>query len=350
MRILLLYAFEATGHEKIAYRLAEKLSALGHGAEVFNISSISGRQARSLINAYVRTVNRLPGLWDRIYKWGRGAKGLQNLAELLAILTGRRFLDIFGEKKFDLVVATQILAGLFVLAVRERLGLQAKIAAYPCDFLPHSAWADNRFDVMFVFHKDCMNWLRQAGYRGEILNVGFPHPPNITAYERNDYILVMGGSRGVGRVERVVDALLEGGCENVLLACGKNKSLAEKAQDTWGDRIKVLGWVEDSWELIGRAGVLVTKPGGVTCAEAVVCQTPIVLFGGLGGQESANRQFLVEKGLAVEGKDAVDAAHLALRLLEDAQLYGEVRGRLGLFRDENMREAFISISRWVGDV
>ena len=49
--------------------------------------------------------------------------------------------------------------------------------------------------------------------------------------------------------------------------------------------------------------LLLTKPGGLTITEALICQSPLGLFSPIPGQEEKNAQFLLKHNLAVNLSD-----------------------------------------------
>jgi processive 1,2-diacylglycerol beta-glucosyltransferase len=63
--------------------------------------------------------------------------------------------------------------------------------------------------------------------------------------------------------------------------------------------------------------VLVTKPGGLTTAEAALCGLPIVLFDAIPGPEQTNAARLTETGAGVLTSGARETAVTVLTLLRD---------------------------------
>ena len=66
-----------------------------------------------------------------------------------------------------------------------------------------------------------------------------------------------------------------------------------------GYPVRVLRFVDNVYDYMHAADVLVTKPGGLSTAEALVAQVPLVLCKPLPGQEERNARVLVEAGAAV---------------------------------------------------
>ena len=54
-----------------------------------------------------------------------------------------------------------------------------------------------------------------------------------------------------------------------------------------GTGTRVLGYADDVRSLMAAADLLVTKAGGMTLAEAIAAELPMLLYGSLPGQERA---------------------------------------------------------------
>jgi processive 1,2-diacylglycerol beta-glucosyltransferase len=89
---------------------------------------------------------------------------------------------------------------------------------------------------------------------------------------------------------------------------------------TQGARLRVLGWTDDIAALMQSASVLLTKPGGVTLAEAAVCALPVVMFDQIPGPERLNAKRFADAGAGVEARGPREAAAAAEFLLRDERV------------------------------
>ncbi|HYY43314.1 MAG TPA: glycosyltransferase, partial [Pyrinomonadaceae bacterium] len=95
--------------------------------------------------------------------------------------------------------------------------------------------------------------------------------------------------------------------------------------------LRVLGWAEDVPALMQAASALITKPGGLTTAEAALCALPTVFFDPIPGPERRNAACLAEAGAAVMAdtpEAAADAARSLLRDKEALRLMSERAGQI----------------------
>ena len=78
----------------------------------------------------------------------------------------------------------------------------------------------------------------------------------------------------------------------LLIVCGHNKKLYERLKPKAKDNTYVLGLVDNMDELMSVANVMVTKPGGLSIAEALVKKLPMIFFSAIPGQETNNIKVL----------------------------------------------------------
>ncbi len=128
---------------------------------------------------------------------------------------------------------------------------------------------------------------------------------------RDRYIvLLMGGGLGIAPVERMLDALKSVRVPlAAVVVAGSNARIERRLADTAENvhfPVRAVRFVDNVYDYMHAADILVTKPGGLTTAEALVAQIPIVLCKPLPGQEERNARVLVEAGAAVRTRRVVD--------------------------------------------
>ena len=72
-------------------------------------------------------------------------------------------------------------------------------------------------------------------------------------------------------------------------------------------------------DLMGAATLLLSKPGGLTTAEALACGLPMVILDPVGGQEERNADMLLENGAAIKCTEVTVLAHKLGNLLADRE-------------------------------
>ena len=76
------------------------------------------------------------------------------------------------------------------------------------------------------------------------------------------------------------------------------------------------------------ADILVTKPGGVTTAEALSKGLPMLIINPLPGQEQNNTDFLIRQGVVHKADDVLDAVGKLNFLLSHKEILEQTREKV----------------------
>jgi len=76
----------------------------------------------------------------------------------------------------------------------------------------------------------------------------------------------------------------------------------------------------------------VTKAGGLTVAEALAAELPMICFGSLPGQESRNERFAAMAGAALVASSGAQLEGVIGAVLRDPVLLRNMRERVRLYR------------------
>ncbi len=91
--------------------------------------------------------------------------------------------------------------------------------------------------------------------------------------------------------------------------------------------IRVFGFVDTMPEIMAVSDLLVSKPGGLTMAEALAMGLPMIMCGTIPGQEQFNAEELVRQGAGVMAKDVDEAVALVIQVSDDARRLETMRER-----------------------
>ena len=149
--------------------------------------------------------------------------------------------------------------------------------------------------------------------------------------------LVVGGALGLSPATAVVRQLLNLDRDfQAVIVCGRNEEMhddiVQLVKSRPGD-FRVLGYTAEISELMAASTMILTKPGGMTTAEALARGLPMMILDPIGGQEERNSDVLLEAGAAVKCTEVTLVAHKLRRLLDDPA------------RLERMREAARQLGR-----
>jgi processive 1,2-diacylglycerol beta-glucosyltransferase len=134
-------------------------------------------------------------------------------------------------------------------------------------------------------------------------------------------VLVMGGGGGVGPMGDLAERLASlPAAPQILVLCGTNARLRREVEGmapAFAGRLRALPFTPDVDLLLEASDMVVSKAGGLTCAEALVKHTPLVIFKPTPGHEVANAQFLEAGGAAVHADSLETVAATVSRWLSD---------------------------------
>ncbi|MCM8779391.1 MAG: glycosyltransferase [Candidatus Omnitrophica bacterium] len=139
--------------------------------------------------------------------------------------------------------------------------------------------------------------------------------------ETQPTVLIIGGGFGIGPIEKLVSSFKNFKKPlQLLVVVGKNEELKqriEKMEKDLGIEIEVFGYIENIDELMGASDLVITKPGGLTIAEALAKNLPFILIEPVGGQEEKNLEFAIEKGVAIYAKQIEEIPKIIGELFEN---------------------------------
>jgi processive 1,2-diacylglycerol beta-glucosyltransferase len=123
-------------------------------------------------------------------------------------------------------------------------------------------------------------------------------------------ILAIGGGYGVGPIEVIAKtAMTLPEKVQLIVICGHNVNLKERIERLSSSskiKMKVLGFVDNVYYFMEAADVLISKSGGITVAESLVKDLPMIVISPIIGQETNNCEFLTSRGAAVKVNEIAD--------------------------------------------
>jgi processive 1,2-diacylglycerol beta-glucosyltransferase len=151
---------------------------------------------------------------------------------------------------------------------------------------------------------------------------------------------------GLGRLADVARALRAVGRPvQGLLVAGRDERLRVTLDAlTAGTRLRAVGYLSDVRRAMAAADLLITKAGGMTLAEAMAAETPLLLYGSLPGQERRNERFASRAGVALVARSRRDVARLVERALDDPGLLDALRERMRVYRRPDAARTIVELA------
>ncbi|HEX3558168.1 MAG TPA: glycosyltransferase [Pyrinomonadaceae bacterium] len=330
-----------SGHVRAAEAIAQELVRQAPGADVRVVDALA--DSRVLFRAgyvwpYWAMVRHAPALWARFFA-ARVARMDEQTAPAWALRRGcPRVFETIAELKPDVIVATEV-AACELAALARRAGLtRARIVCVITDHEAEPVWVKPEVDAYAVADEGVRAQLCSWGAPADKIDVcGIPtdlsfkkqHERKATR-ERHGIaadapvVLLMGGGMGPTRMDEVAARLCESGVPVQVFAVAGRDARARRRlarlRAVPPVSLRVLGWVEEVAALMQAADVLLTKPGGLTLAEATLCALPVVMFDAIPGPEQRNAARLAAAGAGVLTNGARETAAATLSLLRDEHM------------------------------
>jgi len=327
-RILFLYLTKHSGHYAAAVAVEEAVRRFAPGVETRLLDSFKHANpvlSKVTLKAYLAILKAAPEIWEYMYDNPEFQARTKKIRDLLHRGNSKKLESVLREFQPDVVVCTQAFSCGVLASWKEKNGRdRPRLVGVLTDFVAHRYWAHDKVDLYIVPNDATKATLMSHGVEGSRIKVtGIPirrrYAQTVSgqgAIERLGLrrdlpkILVMGGSLGLGPMKSVIrklDKLPQP--FDIIVVTGSNEQLKAQLQRR-GRKLRhpttILGFVENVHELMEIAEIIVTKPGGITTAEALVKQLPMIIINPIPGQEAKNTEFLLSHGVAVQAEDAND--------------------------------------------
>jgi processive 1,2-diacylglycerol beta-glucosyltransferase len=296
---------------------------------------------------YWWVLRHAPGLWRRLFE-RRQRRRHRSTAPHWVFRRGcaevLRQLKVFAPQ---LVIATEIGAAEIAALGRREGWFNAPVLAVQTDFHTEPPWVQREIDIYCVASEEAKTQLITWGVSpNRVLLSGIPIDPAFAlAFDKSELhrafgldsrrpvVLVMGGGWGPMPLDEIVRSLeLCGLPLQVLAVSGHDQSMRARLESMRGRialDLHIFGWTETIPELMAAADVLITKPGGMTAAEALAIGLPMILTHPIPGPEERHVRYLEQRGVAILSRSLEEIPQLTGRLLTAPERLREMarRGR-----------------------
>ncbi len=347
-RVAILTLRVGAGHVRAGEAIQRSFDDGGDNVEVRMLDAIEHSRPwflRLYVQSYWWMLRNAPGLWRRLFE-RRQRKRHRSTAPDWVFRHGcapvLRLLKAFAP---HLVIATEIGAAEIAALGRREGWFAAPVLAVQTDLQTEPPWVQREIDVFCVGSEEAKSQLIAWGILpNRIVVCGIPIDPAFSLpFERAEIlkalgldarrpvVLVMGGGMGPMPLEEVIQSLeLCGLPLQVLGVAGHDHAMRVHLDALRGKialDLHVFGWTDNVPELMAAANLLITKPGGVTTAEAMAAGLPMVVTHPIPGPEERHIDILVRSGVAVYAHNAEEVPQTVFNLLSHPNQLAEMSRR-----------------------
>jgi len=318
-KILIVYATAGIGHKKAAIAVKKALDEMApKDTEVTMIDALDYTNKFfkwSYLQAYLFMVNKLPTFWGISYYLTDNRYVNMIVAKLRRLnnwMNSGKLIKYINEFKPDVIVSTHFFASEVVGDLNKCPKCGVRLITVMTDYRLHSWWVAKCTDSYVVASQDAKEDF--AGWKTDpdrIKVLGIPVEPVFskkldrkaifakTGLKEGVFtVLVVGGGFGVGPIEDIVKEVGKLSVKvQMAVVCGHNDDLVRRIEAlklTLPCDVEVLGFIDNVYEYMEIADVLISKSGGITVSESLAKELPMIVISPIIGQETRNCDFLVK--------------------------------------------------------
>ena len=319
-KVLLMYISEVSGHHSATIAIEKALRILKPDIEIKNINGFNYTNPiveKIISKAYMGVIRKTPEVWEYLYDNPKIVRSTRRIKEAIHKSNQKKLRTLLNEFKPDFVACSQAFPCGMVADYKKRNSLEVPLMAVLTDYAPHAYWLYDKIDHFIVSNQESRQRFMREGIKEERIKIlGIPIDPKFAENKNREklakelgldlslpVILVMGGGQGLGPVKKMIKSFKKIK-ENfqILVVAGTNKKLLK-----WLNKCKLpnkklipLGYVDNIDEIMSVSTLLITKPGGITSAEALSKGLPMIIMHPIPGQEANNTQYLLRQDVAIK--------------------------------------------------
>ncbi|AAK80839.1 processive 1,2-diacylglycerol beta-glucosyltransferase [Clostridium acetobutylicum] len=352
MKFLILSVSAGGGHIHAAFALKKYIAKYLEGSQVKMLDTIKYLNPfldKVLIGGYLKTLKVSPALFGKLYNFTEKDDNLASLSNKINEFMAYKLIPIIEDFNPDVIICTHPFPTEMVSILKSKESLKTPMLCILTDYAPHSFWIRPQVNSYVVSNSDMVDEMVRRGVNREnIYDLGIPVDPDFirnfdkieTLNELNlslnkKTILIMGGSLGIGKIEDIYEALSKSRANiQIIIITGNNKKLYSKllelAEDSYVET-RILGYTRDVNRYMQASDLLLTKPGGLTITEALICRVPLAVFSPIPGQEEKNEDFLLKHNLAISIRDSENCLGIIESLISNPELLQAMKDNCNKF-------------------
>lgn len=332
-KILIFSASIGNGHNQAARAMQESLAEKGYTSMIIDtLEYISPTFHKILLESYTNLLKISPKMWGRIYHNTERTR-LIDMNVMVNKLLANKLKKLIHSVRPDAFIATHPFASCMLSVLKGRNGWQEPIYTIITDYTIHPSWINHHINYYFIAHEQLyylVDIYQQDHNKFKPLGIPimkkFREPldtdelrQKLGIREEHRTIILSGGGLGLGPMEQVLQGVehIEKPLK-VFVLTGLNEKLYRKvAFRTYRHEVVPLKFIDNFHEYLQVADLIVTKSGGLTTAEVLSKQVPMIIYNPLPGQEERNSHFLLNNGCAVHANVTEQLVYFIEELLSN---------------------------------
>lgn len=330
-KIIIFSVSFGNGHNQVSKVLLSHLKQKGFEIEIVDMfDTINKFFHKVILDSYLQLLRFRPSVWGKLYQYSEENPNSIFLKQFNAFLTSKLHRTL-QDKKAATIITTHPIATTMLANVIRKKNIPIKLYALLTDFAIHPMSVHREVSGYFVASEHLRYYANMYKVDTKLFYpTGIPtQRETVHEYSKQQLrrklhldenmktVLVAGGGVGLAKFTKILAGLEAFGEKlQIICATGENKRARAKIQRyKTKHSLRVLGFTNLFMEYLKASDVILSKAGGVTMSEALVCETPIVIFQPLPGQEEQNSQFLMNYGAAIKAEVVEEIPVLLERII-----------------------------------
>lgn len=334
MKVAILTCSTGGGHNSAGKAIRERLLSCGAECDLVNALNFMPKLESQVISkGHVFVYKKAPKLYGVAYRFEE--KHPPKTIDLLCGAAAVKLYPFLREHGYDTVICVHVFPAVMMSHIRRKYGDSFRAYFVDTDYTCSPGVNMTQMDGYFI-PKGLTGEFVQCGLPEEkLMETGIPvdsacYRPLEQASARRELgldpemrqVVLSCGSMGCGPMRSLAFLLAKAlpGDVELTVICGSNRRLKRDLSFLKRrERVRVLGYTDQMPLWLHAADVLLSKPGGLTSTEAMTIGVPFICINAVPGCETRNRQYLVQRGLAVTANHVPGLVELTLVLLDDPE-------------------------------
>ncbi len=318
-KILILSAHMGQGHMSAAKSIKQAIEHLHHNqydVEIVDLMELLSRSInRVSIKTYDTLARRAPIICEFIFEsWDKQWK-MKLLNRLNYAIVLRKVKKFIREKNPDIVVSTFPVWDYLMRRMLKKHNPKVKFISVITDSIHiHSAWITGNADEQIVPNEDTAEAIRELGYHGKILPLGFPvRLEFLKAIDSKSFlrehnlnpdqftILFLPTAQKPRKNVKMLEELIKNFKNaNIIVISGRDLKIKNKLEEySLYENVKVIGWTDRMPDYIKASDVVLTKAGGATVMECIAAEKPMIITSSIARHERGNAELVKRYKLGI---------------------------------------------------
>ena len=339
-RVLILSASVGSGHVKAALALERAMRARTDVEEVLCDDSLDHtnllhRQFYSTLYSKLSTI--MPEFLGWWYERSDDPWVADKSRLAIDLPQALPLINLVKDFRPDIILCTHFMPAGVISWLIGNGKLDAQLGVVVTDFHFHAFWITRAFNWYFVAQEEDKIHMEALGLPSDRIEItGIPVDPEFAMpvdasavllrhglKPGRPTLLIAGGALGMSPASAVVRQILQLDRDfQAIIVCGRNEEMLAEISALVKDRpddFRVFGYTTEISDFMAVASILLSKPGGMTTAEALARGLPMVILDPIGGQEERNSDVLLECGAALKCTELTLITHKLRLLLDDPE-------------------------------